>query len=87
MAEVLEAVNGKTANASYRAIRCCEHADKSKVGFRVYAAGVYFINTAHMLKNIPNCLSENIWRGFAQKFQELTTEYFTRITPAMNTNT
>ena len=48
--------------ASQSAILASEHADKSKVEYHVFAAGGGFIDTADMLKNLPDMPAENIFR-------------------------
>ena len=48
--------------ASQSAILASEHADESKVEYHVFAAGGGFIDTADMLKNLPDMPAENIFR-------------------------
>ena len=48
--------------ASQSAILAAEHADKSKVEYHVFAVGGGFIDTADMLKNLPDMPAENIFR-------------------------
>ena len=48
--------------ASQSAILAAEHADKSKVEYHVFAVGAGFIDTADMLKNLPDRPAENIFR-------------------------
>lgn len=48
--------------ASQSAILADEHADKLKVEYHVFAVGGGFIDTADMLKNLPDMPAENIFR-------------------------
>lgn len=59
-------LKGNSFQASQSVILSAEHPDKSKVEFHVFAVGGDFIDTAHMLKNIPDLPRKNIYRVISE---------------------